>query len=65
MDTCYAIYKTLFQRAYPFSYDLDDLGRYFIAYTRLMAHWKPGSLGASATCATRTLVDQPSARAVA
>lgn len=39
MDTCYAIYKTLFQRAYPFSYDLQDLGRYFIAYYRLMEHW--------------------------
>jgi tetratricopeptide (TPR) repeat protein len=39
MDTCYAIYKTLFQRAYPFSYDLEDLGRYFIAYSRLMDHW--------------------------
>jgi tetratricopeptide (TPR) repeat protein len=39
VDTCYAIYKTLFQRAYPFSYDLEDLGRYFIAYYRLMEHW--------------------------
>jgi len=39
VDTCYAIYKTLFQRAYPFSYDLEDLGRYFIAYHRLMEHW--------------------------
>ena len=39
LDTCYAIYKTLFQRAYPFSYDLEDLGRYFVAYSRLMDHW--------------------------
>jgi len=39
MDTCYAVYKTLFQRAYPFSYSLDDLGRYFVAYWRLMDHW--------------------------
>ena len=39
MDTCYAVFKTLFQRAYPFSYDLDDLGRYFVAYQRLMDHW--------------------------
>lgn len=39
MDTCYAVFKTLFQRAYPFSYDLDDLGTYFVAYQRLMDHW--------------------------
>jgi len=40
MDVCYAIYKTLFRRAYPFSYDLQDLGRYWLAYDRLMAHWR-------------------------
>ncbi|MFV8780998.1 sulfotransferase [Microbulbifer sp. SA54] len=39
MDTCYAIYKTLFKTAYPFSYDLDELGRYYLAYRDLMAHW--------------------------
>ena len=40
MDTCYAIYKTIFTHAYPYSYDLDDLGRYYIAYHRLMEHWR-------------------------
>ena len=39
LDTCYAIYKRLFKDAYPFSYDLLDLGRYYIAYHKLMAHW--------------------------
>lgn len=39
MDTCYAIFKTLFQNAYPFSYDLEELGRYFVGYHELMAHW--------------------------
>ena len=39
MDTCYAIYKTLFQQAYPFSYDLKELGEYFIQYQKLMNHW--------------------------
>ena len=39
LDSCYAIYKTLFQDAYPFSYDLQDLGRYYVAYDRLMQHW--------------------------
>jgi len=40
MDTCYAIYKTLFRQAYPYSYDLGDLGRYYLAYWRLMDHWR-------------------------
>ena len=40
MDACYAMYKTLFRMAYPFSYDLSDLGRYWLAYDRLMTHWK-------------------------
>jgi tetratricopeptide (TPR) repeat protein len=35
----YAMYKTLFKDGYPFSYDLGDIGRYYIAYRRLMAHW--------------------------
>ncbi len=40
MDSCYAIYKTLFRMGYPFSYDLDDLAQYYIAYHRLMDHWR-------------------------
>lgn len=40
MDACYAMYKTLFRMAYPFSYDLADLGRYWLGYDRLMAHWR-------------------------
>lgn len=47
MDTCFAIYKTLFRQAYPFSYDLTELGNYYLAYRRLMAHWHaimPGAI---------------------
>jgi hypothetical protein len=40
MDTCYAVYKQLFRDAYPFSYDLDDLGRYYVGYASLMNHWR-------------------------
>ena len=39
MDTCYAVYKTLFEAAYPFSYDLEELANYFVAYHRLVEHW--------------------------
>ncbi len=40
MDVCYAMYKTLFRMAYPFSYDLGDLARYWLGYHRLMQHWR-------------------------
>jgi len=40
MDTCYAIYKRLFQDAYPWSYDQQEIALYYSAYSRLMAHWK-------------------------
>lgn len=40
MDTCFAIYKTLFKQAYPFSYDLLEIGRYYLAYQKLMQHWQ-------------------------
>lgn len=39
MDSCYGMYRTLFRAGYPFSYDLDDLGKYYIAYRELMDHW--------------------------
>jgi tetratricopeptide (TPR) repeat protein len=38
--SCYAMYRTLFRMGYPFSYDLEDLGRYYVAYERLMRHWR-------------------------
>lgn len=40
MATCYAIFKQLFQDAYPFSYSLTELGNYYVAYNRLMQHWR-------------------------
>ncbi len=39
LDACYAVYKTLFFGAYGFSYDLDELGSYYLSYRRHMAHW--------------------------
>lgn len=47
MAAGYAMYKTLFQDGYPFSYDLTELGRYYVAYDRLMNHWRkvlPGAI---------------------
>jgi tetratricopeptide (TPR) repeat protein len=47
LAACYSIHKTLFEDGYPFSYDLADLGQYYVAYRRLMAHWQrtlPGAI---------------------
>jgi hypothetical protein len=40
MDACFGMYKTLFRMGYPFSYDLEDLARYYAAYQRLMNYWQ-------------------------
>jgi Flp pilus assembly protein TadD len=40
LDVCYAMYKTLFRMAYPFSYDFADLAHYYLAYAALMQHWR-------------------------
>jgi tetratricopeptide (TPR) repeat protein len=39
LDGCFAMYRTLFGEAYPFSYDFQDLARYYAAYATLIAHW--------------------------
>jgi hypothetical protein len=40
LDSCFALYKTLFRDGSPYSYDLHDLARYYLAYDKLMAHWR-------------------------
>lgn len=44
MDSCYAVYKTLFRQGFGYSSQLEDLGRYYLGYTDLMQHWS-GKLG--------------------
>jgi hypothetical protein len=34
------MFKTLFRMGYPFSYSLEDIGPYYLAYHQLMAHWR-------------------------
>lgn len=59
MDTCYAIYKTLFKTAYPFSYDQDELGSYYVSYRNLMAHWHRVLPGCIYDLDYETLVQDP------
>jgi tetratricopeptide (TPR) repeat protein len=54
--TCYSVYKYLFTNAYPFSYDLEDMGRYYVAYYRLMEHWNSVMPGVIYTVSYEELV---------
>lgn len=40
MDSCFAMYKQVFTWAYKFSYTLEGLGRFYVAYDRLLDHWQ-------------------------
>ena len=40
LDVCFAMYRILFGDAYQFSYDFQDLARYYAAYASLIAHWQ-------------------------
>lgn len=59
LDTCYAIYKTLFFGAYSFSYDLDELASYYISYREHMAHWHAVLPGRILDVSYEALVREP------
>jgi tetratricopeptide (TPR) repeat protein len=59
VDSCYAIYKTLFRSGYPFSYSLQEVGRYYIAYRRLMDHWRNAIPGAFLDVDYESVVTDP------
>jgi tetratricopeptide (TPR) repeat protein len=59
MDTCYAVYKTLFEGAYPYSYDLQELANYYVEYRNLMAHWFDVMPGVIHTVRYEDLVTEP------
>jgi len=47
MDNCFGCFKQLWAEGQYFTYDLDDLGRYYRDYIRLMKHWQtvfPGKI---------------------
>lgn len=39
LDSCFGSFKQLFASGQPFSYDLTELGEYYLQYQRLMDHW--------------------------
>ena len=60
MDACFAMYKQVFTGAYKFSYTQETLGRFYLAYRRLVAHWQ-ATLGERIVCVDyELLVNRPS-----
>lgn len=60
-DAGFAMYKTLFKQAYPFSYDLSELGQYINAYQGLMDHWHQALPGRIFDVSYERLVSEPEA----
>jgi len=61
MDTCFAVFKTLFGGIYPFSYDLEELANYFVEYRKLMKHWQEVMPGVMHVVRYEDLVTDPQA----
>lgn len=40
LDQALSAYRQLFTQGHAYTYDLEEFGHYFIAYQRLMAHWR-------------------------
>lgn len=39
LDSCFGSFKQMFAQGQTYSYDLDELGRFYLQYERLMQHW--------------------------
>jgi tetratricopeptide (TPR) repeat protein len=47
MACCFSNFKQLFASGQEFTYSLEDIGRYYVSYVRLMQHWEavlPGKI---------------------
>ncbi len=40
MDACFSGYRQLFARGQPFTYDLTEIGEYYLQYQRMMDYWR-------------------------
>jgi tetratricopeptide (TPR) repeat protein len=61
LDCCLANFKQMFGRAYPHSYDLADMGKYYNAYLDLMAHYDTVLPGKIHRVFYEDLVEEPEA----
>lgn len=64
MDTCLSCFTRLFERSQYQSYDLQELGRYYNGYAKLMRHWQSVLPEQSFyTISYESLVNDPEAQA--
>jgi tetratricopeptide (TPR) repeat protein len=61
MDSCFSTYKQYFAEGQSFSYDLNDLGRYYRCYLQLMDHWDEVLPGKVLHVSYEALVREPEA----
>lgn len=61
LDCCLAIFKQMFGRGHPYSYDLTELGKYYNAYLDLMAHYDAVLPGKIHRVLYEDLVEEPEA----
>ena len=59
LAAAYAIFKTRFDTAFPFAYDLGELGDFYLDYRRLMAHWDCIMPGRIASVAYEDIIMAP------
>ena len=57
MAACFANFKQLFARGQEFTYSLEDIGRYYADYVRLMSHWHDVFAGGLLTVQYEEVVD--------
>ena len=62
MDTCFSTFKQYFAEGQSFSYSLEDLGRYYRCYLRLMDHWDRVLPGKVLKVQYENLVSDPEAQ---
>jgi tetratricopeptide (TPR) repeat protein len=55
-DTCFSIFKNLFG-SFGYTFDLDELGRYYNEYAALMAHWENVMPGVIHTVQYESMID--------
>lgn len=57
MDSCLSCFRQLFARGQTFTYDLLDIGEYFLEYERMMDHWNEVLPGKVLTVQYEALVE--------
>ena len=62
MDACFSTFKQHFAEGQTFSYDLEDLGRYYRCYLSLMDHWDAVLPGKVLHVQYEALVREPEAQ---